>query len=115
MTNPIKLYLASPYSHEEAVRREVKYEQVRDFVYLLHDKHYPSLIIYSPIVACHPLALTKCLAKGINYWWDLNKCYIDWCDWFGIYKIDGWDTSEGVAKEFEYAGDRGKTIVEFPS
>jgi hypothetical protein len=118
MFSPLRLYLASPYSNSDPDKQRRNYDFVFNFVGELVNSYQPRVIVFSPIVYAHELADRFSLPVGVDFWWPMNQNFIQWCNWFGIYQLPGWDRSEGVRRELDYArslrGSEVKTIVLFP-
>lgn len=90
------IYLASPYSHPDPLVMRTRFliaEQVT--AQLLASKRF----VYSPIVHCHELAQKFTLPTDFQFWKDYNFDFLRRADDFLILKIDGWETSKGVAAE----------------
>jgi len=96
-------YIASPYTHKEASVREKRFKEAMKFTAALMKLEIPC---YSPIVHCHELANTYELPTTFDYWIKMNHAMIDVSLGVVVLKLDGWDTSKGVADEIEYAKSR---------
>lgn len=93
-------YLASPYTHEDSAVRQKRYEYARHATaQLLLERRW----IYSPIVHCHDLALTHELPYEFEFWWAYNRAMLSAAKGLIILRIDGYDTSKGIAQEKAYA------------
>lgn len=95
-------YLASPYSHPDAAVRHDRFTYAQNaVVHLLSKREWT----YSPIVHCHTLAVAHNLPMDADAWWDYNRAMLAASSGLIVLKIDGWDTSVGVAQELSYARD----------
>jgi len=88
-----KIYLVSPYSHEDERIRKERYDKAIDATTELIKKGY---IVFSPIVHCHPLALKHNLPGDHKYWKEYDQAFIEWADEGHVLCIPGWIDSTGV-------------------
>ena len=102
-----KLYLVSPYSHEDEKVREERYDAAVDATTALIKKDY---IVYSPIVHCHPLALKHSLPTDHKYWKEYNQAFIEWTDVGYVLRIPGWRESLGVLADIAALCRLGKPV-----
>jgi hypothetical protein len=94
------IYVASPYTHRDRQRMEVRYHAACDFTArLLNDKMW----CYSPIVHCHELAKQFDLPRDFEFWKEYNIAMLNVCNKLFILGIDGWKESTGVTAELECA------------
>lgn len=107
MTKFIKMYLISPYSHEDESVREERYDEAVDATAKLIRKGY---IVFSPIVHCHPLALKHKLPIDYFYWREYDLSFIEWADVGYVLYIPGWKESLGVAADIKECSLRGKPV-----
>lgn len=94
------IYLASPYTHPDPAVQQMRYEQAMaaQVQLLLRGFH-----VYSPIVACHPMALAYELPTDAWWWLHYNNDMIHRCRSVYVLRLDGWEQSVGVAEEIKYA------------
>ena len=99
----LKIYLGSPYTHNDPAVMEERYLAVcAKAVQLSKEGYY----IYSPIVHWHPIAKLHSLPRDYEYWKGLNRAAIEIHDEVWILKLEGWSISAGlggeilIAKEF---------------
>ena len=98
------IYLASPYSHPEADRREKRFKQVCECAaYYMHRGEH----IFSPIAHSHPIALAGDLPKHFDYWADYDRVMLRHAKALWILIIEGWLQSEGVKQEVLLAKEFG--------
>jgi hypothetical protein len=100
-------YLASPYSHPDKEIRKQRFEEVCKAVAYLMNK---GVLVFSPIVHCHPVAEVAELPKGFEYWKDYDERMISVCDRFLVFQLQGWKESESVKREIEFACRLARTI-----
>ena len=93
------IYLASPYTHPDAVVREQRYhETCRATAEMLLEGE----TVFCPIVHCHPL-----VAYGVptewTFWEEHDRQYLVRCEELVVLKLDGWRRSRGVQAEIKLA------------
>ena len=104
------IYLASPYSHPDEQVRESRYLEAVDACHdIINLGHCP----FSPIVHSHPIALRHGSGLGFDSWMKIDFEMICRCDELWILNIEGYDESEGVAKEKQYALIKGLPVSDF--
>lgn len=97
------IYLASPYSHPDPAVRQERYEQAMAAqAYLLRQGQH----VYSPIVACHPMALAHALPTDDEWWSEYDRDMLTRCVELYVLCLPGWEESKGVAQEIEWAKRR---------
>ena len=100
------IYVASPYSHPDPVEMQERYEIVRDWI-AKAQAHDMYKWYYSPIVHYHDMALKNTMPTDAESWWRVNEDALSRCDRLLILKMDGYQESKGIAKEFEYCSTWG--------
>ena len=103
----IKIYLACPYSHKLESMRELRFYIANQEAARLMAEGY---IVFSPISHSHPIAVQCALPKDYEFWKQFDEALIGWCDEVHVICIAGWEESDGVAREIEYAKKQGKPI-----
>ena len=71
---------------------------------------YDDTFFYSPVIYFRQVALECNLPHTREFWWGVNKYMLDKSDELWVLLMDGWDTSDGVKQEIEYAKSIGLTI-----
>ena len=101
MTDQIRIYLASPYSHPDRLVKSLRYTRaVEAAAYLTSQGHH----VFAPIAASHPVAECHELPGDFEYWRAWNYSFIDrWATHLYILAIPGWDDSKGVCGEYDRA------------
>ena len=93
------IYLASPYTHEDATVRESRFDAACKATSTLMRA---GLSVYSPIVHSHPL-----VRYGLpSEWefWQAHDCeHLRRCDEVMVLTLDGWNASRGVQAEIALA------------
>ena len=103
-----KIYLASPYSHPSHLKRIDRWKDVC--------KLYSKLIevghaVYCPIAFHHPLAVALGLPTDAGYWKKQNKAFLEWAEILMVYKLVGWEESDGIQWEIGIGSKLSKEIV----
>ena len=94
------IYLASPYTHEQAAVMERRFELACAVVAeLVKEDH----VIYSPIAHFHPIAVRHELPRDFSFWQRQNLSMLSKADTLLVLRLDGWETSKGVANEIDCA------------
>jgi hypothetical protein len=100
------LYLAAPYSHDDPKVRAWRYEMATTAAahILAAGKN-----VFSPLTLTHPLdvALQR-EGKEVNseYWVAFDEPYMAMCSGIVILKLDGWESSRGIAHEINFFASR---------
>jgi hypothetical protein len=61
----------------------------------------------------HPIDMVLAGASntlGSDYWVAFDEAFMNFCDEMVILDIDGWDRSNGIARERSYFAEHGKPI-----
>lgn len=104
-----RIYLACPYSHADAAVREWRYQAVTKVAAMLILSQ--DVMVLSPISHSHPIVtLTDDVELGsdYNYWMPFDEEMMDWADEIWVLELDGWEESEGVSQERDYATSQSK-------
>lgn len=109
---PIKLYLASPYTNKSPTVREKRFVAISITASQLTLVGYN---IYSPILNGHIMSQYIHFPRKYDFWAARDRQFIEWCDRFYIVKLEGWEQSKGIEKEIEAAKELRKPIVYFKS
>jgi hypothetical protein len=102
------IYIASPYNHPDPNIREERYQRVLDFTARLMIEE--RMVVYSPIVHNHPIAVKHGLPTGWDFWNKFDHQMVSRATKLIVFTDDGWDTSKGVAAEILIAQDCGIPI-----
>lgn len=94
------MYLASPYSHHDAVVREARFQSACMAAGRLIKA---GVCVYSPIVHCHPIAVKEGLPEGWLFWSDFARTMLEAATELCVLTLDGWDRSLGVGDEIAIA------------
>lgn len=107
MSDPIKIYLATPYSDDDEAVMDSRYDEVTSKTAEFMNQGY---IVFSPITHCHPMAKLYGLPRTWDFWEKFCRAYIEWCDEVWVYQQPGWKISTGVNEEIKIAGEFGKPV-----
>ena len=106
-----KVYLSTPYSHDDEDVRNMRYEQVTTVAaeIIMLDGHN----VFSPITHSHPLVhfSRSPMPDTFDGWEAIDYQYIDWCDELLVLMLPGWDRSRGVANEVKYAIQTNTPVI----
>lgn len=103
-----KVYLACCYTHKDHKVRDQRAAQIMKKAAELIQEGYS---VFSPITHNHEMAKRYDLPKTFEYWRKANHSFIDWCDTVFVLKLDGWDESDGVDDEINYAAVMNKPVI----
>jgi len=93
------IYVAVPYSHKNDATRNLRFEMVTEFTARLYRA---GLNAYSPITHTHPLAKYG-LPETTDFWLGFDFEFLRSCKQLWVLSLAGWEKSEGVSKEIEFA------------
>ena len=103
-----RIYLASPYWHEDSAIREQRFREVCRVAARLMDDGY---IVFCPIAHSHPIATYGRAPNGCHeFWMKQDFPMIEWADELWIALLNGYETSKGIRMESDYANKLGKPI-----
>jgi len=95
-------YLATPYTHPDRAIMQARFEQAcRLTAVLIAVGH----VVFSPIVHCHSIATICKLPGNINYWQFYDRAMLSKAAKLVVAKMDGWETSAGIAYEIKLAAE----------
>jgi len=105
----IKVYLASPFSHEDKLIEKWRYEQVCKAAALLQDDKH---LIFSPIAHSFGLAMHGGLHNKPweGFWKEIDFAYISMMDALWVLTLTGWRSSIGVTDEIRFARSRNMPV-----
>ncbi len=101
------MYLASPYTHMDKEVQHMRYLAVRDTTAHLMCN---GVLVFSPILHCHPMAVSCGLKGDINFWRDYDFAMIAALPYFGILKLPGSESSKGIEEEKAHALSLGRIV-----
>lgn len=105
------IYLATPYSHPDKHRVELRFEMACEIAGSLMQKGY---IVFCPISHTHPVAVHNPDMPQFDpdYWIEFDRFFLEACDEMVIADtMNGWENSRGIQKEIKIAKELGKPIV----
>lgn len=105
------IYLASPYSHEDAV---VRHNRFLAAVVTVGELMHNGKTIYSPIAHNHEVfPHLPGAPTDINFWWRHNRNMLRHADYLIVLQLPGWQASKGVKKEIYFARQTIDIMVEY--
>lgn len=107
----IDIYLAGPYSHPDPAVRQSRYDALTE-VYASICRQ--GLVCYSPITHSHVAAERHGLPGDAGYWERVNRGFFESCRELWVLKLDGWESSFGVAMELRWAARARKRVAYLP-
>jgi hypothetical protein len=101
------IYLASPYSHEDAYVRGNRVCEagaaMRELTRLGH-------IVFSPISTSGVMVSLGVLSWDDPWWYEWSMAFLRRADECWVLMTDGWEESVGVENEMEYAAEHGMPV-----
>ena len=97
------IYIASPYTSPDPSVMEDRYQKVRCFT---AEGLRVGLVLFSPIVHCHPLAAAHNLPKDFAFWQTYSLAMIDLAKMVLVLQLPGHETSRGVQDEIQYCKEK---------
>lgn len=97
-------YLASPYSHPDPVVRVARFDAACRVAARLMRAGEP---VFSPIAHSHPIERHFDAIQDFEFWMKQDLPLLAAAGRLIVLRLDGWDLSRGVARELEFARERG--------
>lgn len=67
--------------------------------------------VHCPVVLGHPISVYGGIhPNNRTFWLQFNQPYIERCDVLAVARMEGWDTSEGIATELYEFRARGRPV-----
>lgn len=103
------IYLASPYSHQDASVREQRFWKACEKAAQYATK---GIAVFSPIAHTHHMADFMPEEKRMDFdlWMKLDLPILKDASEIHVLCLDGWRSSRGVGREIEYANQLGIPI-----
>lgn len=110
------IYVSSPYTSPlqgaaKLQAQALRYEKVLDFC--VHLAATESLLVFSPIVYGHALALRGNMPTDAGFWHNFNMNVLRRCEAMFNLRLRGWESSKGVKLELEVAKVLGLPVFHF--
>jgi len=102
------IYLACPYSHPDASVRRARFRAANRAAARLMAE---GLLVFSPISHSHPIAECGELPGNWAYWEAFDRAVLGACSELRVLKVDGYQTSEGIAAEILIARELGMPVT----
>lgn len=100
------IYLASPYSHPDAIVRERRFREVCRVAARLIRK---GNVVFSPVAHSHAIALCG-VPSDWHFWERQDRLFLHTCDELVVLMLTGWRESTGVQAEIRIAEELGKPV-----
>lgn len=101
--NTKRIFLASPYTHENEEVINVRYKAALEATGNLLSEGY---IIFSPVIHCHLPAKIYNLPKDYKFWAVYNDSFLYyWAEVLYVLCLKDWENSAGVTREVNIAED----------
>lgn len=94
------LFISSPFSHKDKAIENARVEEVNKYIAELTSQGFH---VFSPITYGTTILKYKKLPSDWKFWKDFCEAFLEKCEEMWVLKLDGWDTSEGVAAEIQFA------------
>jgi len=94
------IYLASPYSHSDP---SIRNERVRQTIAAVANLMTSNLVIYSPIIHNHQIAIKHNLPTDWEYWQQFDEVMLSKCNQIYVLMLEGWLESRGIKAEIAIA------------
>lgn len=104
------IYVISPYSHSNPEIIEQRYIDTVNFVIYLAKKN---IVVFSPIVYCHNMAMIKSLPTDAKYWEIFNMEFMKKSKEAFLLNLHGIENSIGCKFELKYFLDNDKKVTQF--
>ena len=101
------IYLASPYSHDDAYVRGNRVGEARSAARDLTRKGH---IVFSPIATSGVMVSLGVRPWNDPWWYEWSKAFLARADECWVLTLDGWAESAGVENEMEYASEHGMPV-----
>jgi len=101
------ILVSSPFSHKDKAIEAARVEAVNNYVAELTAQ---GIHAFSPITYGTILLKYKQMPSDWKFWKDFCEAFLIKCEELWVLKLDGWDTSEGVAAEIKFALDNNITV-----
>jgi len=103
-----KIYLAAPYSHKDPEVRAIRVEIVNiKAANLMMAGH----LVFSPLSHSHPISAHCDVDPCDNDFWLKQDLWIlEICDEIHVLKLKGWEKSQGIKTEIEFANKHGIVV-----
>lgn len=104
-----RIYLAAPFLDKDAKIRHERYDAVTKITARLM---IAGNIVFSPLTHSYYLSEKYGCPNIPDFWAKWYLTFLDhWATLLYVLRIPGWDKSNGVAKEIEYATMKGLPII----
>ena len=110
------VYLGMPYTHENEVIRDMRFTAINKIAaeVMLGTYTEGNVVPFSPISCSHPIAIyLPPDTESWAFWQQMDLPFLSRCDELWVIKFQGWQQSEGLKGEIQYALDNNIFIRSF--
>lgn len=94
------IFISSPFSSKDKAIQNYRVEAVNKYVAELTSQRFH---VFSPITYGTLLLKYKEMPSDWKFWKNFCEAFLIKCDEVRVLKLEGWDDSEGVKAEIEFA------------
>lgn len=98
------VYLASPYTHKDALVRDMRAAAV---TIMAHKMMQEGIIVFSPVSYGHTIAKLGDMPTDWQYWEKTCRAYLSHSHKIVVLMLQGWEESTGVTEELKIAKELG--------
>ena len=99
--DPLRIYLACPYSHHDKGIRRHRFFMVSQTAAQLINQGF---CVFSPVTCGHILGESYGMPAGFGFWREYDLSFLrHWARELWVMRLVGWEQSEGVQAEIEEA------------
>jgi hypothetical protein len=102
------IYFGCPYSHKDPEVVQERFEKACRTVAKLTSQGY---VVISPIIYGHTLIQYHEMPGDWAFWKNFCQSFLVKCSEMMVYKMEGWEESEGLKAEIERADQLGLKIT----
>lgn len=101
------IFISSPYSHPDSEIMEENFKIVSKFAAKLISEGFH---VITPITYGHTLLQFHEMPSDWKFWKDFCLTFLQFCEEIWVYQMPGWEKSNGVREEIEFAKLNGIKI-----
>jgi len=105
-------YVAAPYSHSDPLVVESRFTYVSQYVAELTAR---GMVAISPVAYGHILLKYHEMPSDWAFWKNFCRSFLIKCRYMIVLQLEGWEKSEGIKGELEFARANGITIILVPA
>ena len=105
-------YVAAPYSHSDPLVVESRFTKVSQYVAELTAR---GMVAISPVAYGHILLKYHEMPNDWTFWKNFCRSFLIKCKYMIVLQLEGWEKSEGIKGEMEFARTNGISIILVPA